>query len=291
MSRYRKSRIIKEARPAPPPIPEAPAVPALARANTMTTPRSTMPQAIHQSSGRIPSRRVTDSAHNPHKQPFQSTNEKQASQTTSRPRETENERLRRKIKEFQDREELKRLALLKKEEEEREIQLRKAARESEVNKARRVEEENAKILAEQKRKDLERLQKELDAAVPGTAPAAPKVQAVAGPMLREKFSFFSRKKNAAKDTPPQTPKSSSGPTSTISSKSTDPQRVPEKVCKEELPKNIEKQVRVELPKRVEKPLEPELPKAIGQGGGGIVPQTDAPISASNAGERVSEQIS
>jgi hypothetical protein len=31
----------------------------------------------------------------------------------------------------------------------------------------------------------------------------------------------------------------------------------------------------------------EPPQGIEQGGGGIVPQIDAPISASNAGERVS----
>ena len=150
-----------------------------------------------------------------------------------RPKETERERLRRKAQEYRDREEAQRKL---EEQEARE----KAEEEAEL--ARRKEDEAARILAEQKRKDLERLEAELDAA----APIAPRVTSPG----REKFSFFSRKRAATRSAQPRTSESGSGSWTNSMSRT-------------------------------------EAPRAILEGGGGIVPQTDAPISASNAGERVS----
>jgi hypothetical protein len=146
--------------------------------------------------------------------------------------------LRRKAQEYRDREAAQRKL---EEQEARE----KAEEEAEL--ARWQEKEAARILAEQKRKDLERLEAELDAA----APIAPKVTSPG----REKFSFFSRKRAPTKSTSGS--ESRSGNNSMSKTRSNEPP-----------------------------PRSSDPPKAIIEGGGGIVPQTDAPISASNAGERV-----
>ena len=106
-----------------------------------------------------------------------------------------------------------------------------------------VEKANARLLQEQKRKDLERLEAELDAA-------APAVSLPVTTPLKDKFAFFSKKVTATNVSPPRT-SGSSGRVQLARTRSNEP------------------------------------PRGIEQGGGGIVPQTDAPISASNAGERVS----
>jgi hypothetical protein len=346
MSRYRRLRVTSKPEPLKtPPIPEQPipAVPTMPRANTITT-RSPIPPmptaALQTSGGRNPARRVTELGSTGPRSPRLVTDEKRGLQAQYRPKETEDERLRRKIKEFQDREEAKRLEILQKEQEERSHQMRKAtaasqaqldaetrqkaaqrkataqaeaeaklraiqsreaaaqaqanaeARErasflkktpitAEADRAKHFEDENAKILAEQKKKDLERLQKELDAAVP--TPPTPKLHSITSPM-REKFSFFSRKKDAAKVTPPPTPKGSLGSPPATLPISKEPPRLVEKTTNPQQPKKIEIPM-VDAPK---KPQVAEKTMQIVQNGGGIVPQTDAPISASNAGERVSK---
>nr|XP_036582922.1 uncharacterized protein CTRU02_07002 [Colletotrichum truncatum]KAF6791818.1 hypothetical protein CTRU02_07002 [Colletotrichum truncatum] len=113
-----------------------------------------------------------------------------------------------------------------------------------ANEVARLEAETDRILAEQKRKDLARLQAQL-AAVPDAPPR------VRSPIV-DKFAFFLRKGRRSDPT-------------TLSKPS---------------PTNFQ-------------PLPPDYRPAslmdptrfIQAGGGGIVPQTDAPITASNAGER------
>jgi hypothetical protein len=104
-------------------------------------------------------------------------------------------------------------------------------------------------LAEQKRKDLERLEATLDAA------------AVSSP-VKEKFSFFSRKRAHTKTAPPPPP-AAAAPVSTAGPSSS----------------SISRSVSNDTPRRSN---EPPLPRA----GAVVVPGTDAPISAVNAGERV-----
>jgi len=222
MSRYRRSRVVsKDELAAPPPVPSVP-IPS----RTQTT------AAQHHPAPRDPTRRVTEPV--PSVQ-APATEREQG----GRPKETERERLRRKAQEYRDREAAQRKL---EEQEARE----KAEEDAEL--ARRQEKEAARILAEQKRKDLERLEAELDAA----APIAPKVTSP----TREKFSFFSRKRAPTKSTSGS--ESRSGHNSMSKTRSNEPP-----------------------------PRSSDPPKAIIEGGGGIVPQTDAPISASNAGERVS----
>jgi hypothetical protein len=120
-------------------------------------------------------------------------------------------------------------------------------------------------LAEQKRKDLERLEATLNAAIQG--PAVPRI----GSPAKDKFGFFSRKKSVkspppAASTPPLPAPAApvpapSRPRSTSIVRSSGSNETP----------------------RTSK--EPPLP--LGPGGTVIVPGTDAPISAVNAGERVS----
>ncbi len=253
----------------------------------------------------------------------------------SQPRrlETENERLRRKIKEFQQREGTRETAQQKaqpgkdeqvraaqlqqaramqtqreKEEQARAYQLQRAHAEralqekksqaeqtiqkqrNDAEQTRLTQAEATRLLEEQKRKDLERLQKELDAAAAASPPPL-----VKSPM-REKFAFFARKAGPARDTPPPTATTiasvSGSPASSVATAPRAPQEssrqlqhpVPSQAPQraKEVPKPIERPVTSQAPKRVV-----EIPQQIQQGGGGIVPQIDAPISASNAGERVS----
>lgn len=133
-----------------------------------------------------------------------------------------------------------------KEQEEQEL----ARAKSKMELAREAEEEAARLLAEQKRKDLERLEAELDAAPPPPRITSPG---------REKFNFFSRKRAATKVTPPTTAGSGNNSMSISRTKSND-----------------------SPPRRSHDPL----PRGVEQGGGGVVPGADAPISAVNAGERV-----
>lgn len=110
------------------------------------------------------------------------------------------------------------------------------------------DEETERILAEQKRKDLERLEATLDAAA---------IEPVKSPL--QKFGFFSSKRRA---------------TTTIKP----PPSILDNVA------SIQRAIG-DGPPRNEAPV--INPVGIQQGGGGVVPQTDAPISASNAPERVS----
>lgn len=160
--------------------------------------------------------------------------------SAGRHRETDDERLRRKVREFQEREDQQRRVQQEKDEQARLRQQQKLEAEQE----RLREQENERLLAEQKCKDLQRLEAELDAA------PTPPLSRVISPK-RDKFAFFSRKRAPTKTSPPTTAGSGSVSHSVSRSRSND------------------------------------APKGIEQGGGGIVPQTDAPISASNAGERVS----
>lgn len=154
-------------------------------------------------------------------------------------RESESERKRGQAKEALAREEQAYRRRKEREEQERIAQIEKAAQEAEQ--ARLADEETARLLAEQKRKDLERLQAELDAAVPDSSQ-------VTSP--KEKFGLF-RKRAGTKTSQP----ASSGTASRLSS--------------------------------ISRAKSDETSQGIEQGGGGIVPNVDAPISAVNAGERVS----
>jgi hypothetical protein len=230
MSRYRRTRIVsKTDQIAEPPMPPVPVIP---RSNAQVL-------NSHPSAQRDGTRRATD--------PVQSSQRQQrpvAGNTGhGRPRETDDERMRRMGKEAHEREAQRRQALKEREEQERISRQQKAVAEAEQ--ARKAEEEAANLLAEQKRKDLERLQAELDAAVP-TSPLPPPATSP-----RDKLRFFSRKRAQTKTSPPATAERGSGSVSLSTTRSNEP------------------------------------PRGIEQGGGGIVPQIDAPISASNAGERVS----
>jgi len=236
MSRYRRSRAVSKPDPVatssmPPPVP------------TIQKFHAQSPPATgFNASG--PMRRVTEPAKPTQREQRHTTAGGKPEQ--GRPRETENERLQRKGREYQEREKQQMLKTQQeKAEKERMTQQQKAEAEAkaEAERARLAEEENAKLLEEQKRKDLERLQAELDAATPAPVPLASPA--------KEKFGFFSRKRAGTKASPPRSSESSSGP-------------------------SLSQRKSNELSRRIE------------QGGGGIVPQTDAPISASNAGERVSE---
>jgi hypothetical protein len=119
------------------------------------------------------------------------------------------------------------------------------------------EDEVARLLAEQKRKDLQRLEMELAAAAarPSTSPersSPPTNKAV------EKLSLFTRKRAESKAAPSKSSSSFTASEAVLGSKSQEPP----KVKADEQPRNII------------------------QGGGGVVPGTDAPKSAVNAGERV-----
>lgn len=111
------------------------------------------------------------------------------------------------------------------------------------------DEETERILAEQKRKDLERLEATLDAAANDSVKSPP-----------QKFAFFSSKRRATTTTKPPLPS------------------VLDNIA------SIQRTIG-DGPPINDAPV--INPVGIQQGGGGIVPQTDAPISASNAPERVS----
>jgi hypothetical protein len=218
-------------------------------------------------------------------------------QPQSRQPETENERLRRKVKEFQEREAARSIAQQKsqreREEQERLYQVQKTNAEralhnkrSTVNQAEQIilkqkqdaeqarlaQVETAKALEEQKKKDLERLQRELDAATLASPPL---------PVKSPKFGFFSRKASSLKDTPPTTATAIDVPVPKIM----EGRKKSQQNISSRSPQKKVEPIPSQAPKKVV-----EVPQQIHQGGGGIVPQTDAPISASNAGERVSQLL-
>jgi len=228
MSRYRRTRIVSKTDQVA--ASSMPPVPAIPRANAPAL--SSNPPAQ-----RYGTRRVTEPIPSPHNQQRPAV----GNAVPGRPRETDEERMRRMGREAHERED--KLRRERKEKEEQDRIARQQQAEAEAEQARKAAEDAANRLAEQKRKDLERLQAELDAAVP-TSPPLPTSP-------RDKLRFFSRKRAPTKTTPPTTAERESGSASLSTTKSNEP------------------------------------PRGIEQGGGGIVPQIDAPISASNAGERVS----
>lgn len=114
------------------------------------------------------------------------------------------------------------------------------------------EEQVARILAEQKRKDLERLEAELAAAAaapPQTGRSSPPTENA----VIEKLGFLTRRRAKSK------------PASPRPSADTNPDKSSQEVSRTR---------------------SDEQPRNILQGGGGVVPGIDAPKSAVNAGERV-----
>ena len=229
--------------------PPVPLVPAMPRLHAQSA--TTSPSGAREGL-----RRVTEPIPSSHRQQRAVENVAVAERPVQgQPHETERERQRRQAKEALQREAEKQRLRKEREEQERLAQQRRAQEQAEQ--ARLAEEENEKRLAEQKRKDLERLEAELAAAVPD-------VPRVTSPG-KEKFSFFSRKRASTKATPPNTAGSGSGNAPMSKTRSNDPPRGSNEPQQESN----------------------EPPRGIEQGGGGIVPGIDAPISAVNAGERVS----
>jgi len=175
------------------------------------------------------------------------------SRAPARPRETEAEHAQRKAREIREEEEQYRQA--QQEQEAQELRRLEAAAEE----VRQVEAEKARLLAEQKKKDLERLEAELEAAAltKGNSPG------------KEKLGFFSRKRAATKTS-----------TSTKQSPPTPPESRNTSTSISRLHSNTS------IPGSGK---EPQF-RGIEQGGGGVVPGIDAPMSASNAGERVSKMF-
>jgi hypothetical protein len=114
------------------------------------------------------------------------------------------------------------------------------------------EDEVARLLAEQKQKDLQRLEMELAAAAARPSSSPERSNSATNKPSIEKFGLFTRKRAESKAAPSKSSSSLTGAES---------QEVP-KAKTDEPPRNIL------------------------QGGGGAVPGVDAPKSAVNAGERV-----
>lgn len=223
MSRYRRPQK-KNGPTTSPPMPNSP----LPRANPVPSP--TKPS--------IGTRRVTDPTRTPEREQVPSRHPTVAgNRPFARQRETEEERQIRKAKERE-------AEYQRRKQEAQEV----TKAESPEDQAGRAEEEAIRILAEQKRKDLERLEATLEAAT--------KARTVSPE--REKFTFFSRKRAATKTSTTTTETRNTSLTTTLSKNSASPPGQSNE---------FRAQGKVEV--------------------GGIGPGTDAPISASNAGERVS----
>ena len=272
-SRYRSVRQQAEASKSPPRLPEpksddAPIAKSMSR---YRRPKSAIPRngndqpLIPQGLPPVPSmpgtpgvmrptRRVTEPVPSPGGQQY-------GGRQAQRPRETEAERLQRKAREIREQEEQQRRAEEELAEQRRRVEQEKEDLEAEQ--ARLAEE----LLAEQKRKDLERLEAELEAA----APPPPRVTSP-----KEKFGFFKRKRTVTK--------------STAASESRDTSEDSRSRSQEAPARESEQSGRNAAPAPTSEPrikAQDAPPRAIEQGGGGIVPGTDAPMSAVNAGERVS----
>lgn len=146
----------------------------------------------------------------------------------------------------------------------------------EVRKQEQEAQDVEQILAEQKRQDLKRLEAELAAAAPVEQPTN----------TREKLGFLSRKFGTTKTLPRRQFQAAEDPVPAIARART--QKVTKKIIGAPLALDTLKDVGPEqqVSGREESPVKDDA-TAIKQGGGGIVPQTDAPVSAPNAGERVS----
>lgn len=277
MSRYRRSRVVpKRDYGDVEPIPEVPQMP-----------RQLHSQGVSENSRPIDSR---DQSPRRNTNPFAGTgNEDEYKQ----PKETEAERAKRKTNralEEEDRREAERAGrnyqaideeTTKPRTGEKDVERRRKARmvleeqerqeaeqdaRKEARKQRKIEEEADRRLAEQKKKDLQRLEAELDAAHP--------IQQVSSP---SRLRFW---RKATKSTPLLSSKHTESTGASMARAQTrgSGSRGIEETIRSS-------QQRYDEPQKVGPP--PKSAIAIVQGGGGIVPQTDAPISASNAGERVS----
>ncbi|KAM3068947.1 hypothetical protein ACMFMG_004123 [Clarireedia jacksonii] len=125
------------------------------------------------------------------------------------------------------------------------------------------DEDAERLLAEQKRKDLERLEATLNAAAADASKNPP-----------SKFGFFSKRRGTTSKTTP--PTSLSNESAALRAINDGPPR------NDGPPKSNGLPVQ-DGPPKIDAPV--LAPVGIQQGGGGIVPQTDAPISASNMLER------
>lgn len=127
--------------------------------------------------------------------------------------------------------------------------------------AARLEAETHRLLAEQKRKDLERLQVQLANSHQATVNA----QKAKSPVI-EKFAFLSKVRKHKNELSPLSPGLS--PTASVASASiSEIHRTP----------------------TMDSTSTRVMPTGIEAGGRGVVPQTDAPASAINSGSRVSEE--
>jgi hypothetical protein len=145
------------------------------------------------------------------------------------------------------------------------------------------EEAAEQLLAEQKKKDLQRLEAELAAA------AATSAQKALSP--KEKLGFFSRKRGTVKTTAQSSTgsgnESSSPTTLTKARQKIDISNIgpPQPIDPNQILSPVLPELKAESPKKPEPPRI-EVTNANGQSGGRSAPHIDAPISASNAPERV-----
>ena len=277
-SRYRSVRQQAEASKSPPRLPEPKSedVPVSRSMSRYRRPKSVIPRNDQATSPQSlppvpsmprapdlmsPTRRVTEPASSPGRQQRPVGNDRYGGRQAQPPRETETERLQRKAREIREQEEQQRRAEQELAEQRRKVEQEKEDLEAEQ--ARLADE----MLAEQKRKDLERLEAELEAA----GPPPPRVMSP-----KEKFGFFNRKRATTKSTAASGSRDTSEETRTQSQDA--PARKDEQGGGDVAPGPTSEP---------RKRSQDAPPRAIEQGGGGIVPGTDAPISAVNAGERVS----
>ena len=222
----------------------------------VTSPQSVPPMPAIARALMNPVRRVTEPGPRPQRVPgFDQYEGSQASKS----REMETTCLQRKTREIRDQEERevkvgKEKSIQQGGEEQRKV-------DAKAEEARPADQ----LLAEQKRKDLQRLEAELDAASPPSMVASPK----------EKFGFFTRKRAATTVSPPVT--AAGGLRSTSGEPyGKDQEQWAEPMGGKAAPTSESRMRNHDTPFR-----------AIEKGGGGVIPGIDAPISAVNAGERVS----
>ena len=236
MSRYRRSRVVsKTDHSTPPPIPSIPTSRPSPGPETRETVRRVTDPVPRATKHQVPSRHDTIAV----------------PRSQRRVQETETERLQRNVREIHEQESQHRGAQRAIEGQE----LVNARLKGEQ--ARLTTKEKERLLAEQKRKDLERLEAELEAA----APPLPRVTSPG--KEKDRFNFFSKKRSGTRNTPPHT--AGNGKSSLSASRSRSSDSVP-------IPPHGSTRTSF---------------RVIEQKREAIVPGIDAPMSAVNAGERVS----